>query len=246
MSVDTKPLLLVVGGAGYVGRLVLPLLAERWTLRVFDRVAFPEDLTTAVETVLGDVTDAPALNLAAQGVDALLYMAMGTGTDKNIQDPGASYDVNVKGVHLALEAAHLHGIRRVVYTSSLSVHDGHDLTSGEYDLEETPAEPLSVYGHTKLLGEHVARFFWRKHGLPVVILRLFLPVSLERKLSEAPGDTVDCRTSAPDLARALLSALDLAPDELHVIHVTGDTSGKAFRHVRSKAILGWEPRDGAQ
>jgi nucleoside-diphosphate-sugar epimerase len=230
--------LLVVGGSGYVGRLVLPLLAERFTLRVFDRVP-PE---TPCEFIEGDVTDPNALNRAAAGMDALLYMAMGKGGPNNIQDPTPAYDVNVKGLHLALDAARQAGIRHTVYTSSLSVHDGHDLASGEFDKEKTPAEPLSVYGLTKWMGEEVCRFFHRKHGLPILALRLFRPVSVEEWESGKSHDSRDCRTAAPDLARALISALELDHDSFEVIHVTGDTTGLAYRHEKAKRILDWEPQ----
>jgi nucleoside-diphosphate-sugar epimerase len=231
--------LLVIGGAGYVGRLVLPLLAERFTLRVFDRNP-PEDFVG--EFIAGDVTDPQALLRAAEGMEALLYMAMGKGGPNNIQDPTPAYDVNVKGVHLALDAARNAGIRHTVYTSSLSVHDGHDLTSGEFDSEEAPAEPLSVYGLTKWMGEEACRFFHRKHGLPILALRLFRPVSVEQWESGTNYDRLDCRTAAPDLARALISALELEHDSFEIIHVTGDATGRAYRHEKAKRILGWEPQ----
>src|SRR5262249_39580046 len=133
--------LLVVGGSGYVAGLVLPLLAEQFALRVYDRVP-PRN--PVWEYVAGDVTDAAALQGAAEQMDLLLYMAMGRGPQGGVMAPAAAYDVNVKGLHYALDAAKKAGIRRAVYTSSLSVYDGHDLVNGRYDQETVPPEPHSV------------------------------------------------------------------------------------------------------
>ncbi len=232
--------LLVVGGSGYVAGLVLPILAEQFALRIFDRVP-PRD--PGWEHVVGDVTDAAALRTAAEQMDLLLYMAMGKGSQGGVMDANAAYDVNVKGLHFALDAAAKAGIRRAVYTSSLSVYDGHDLVSGRYDQETVPPEPHSVYGLTKWMGEEVCRFFHHTRGLPVLALRLFLPVS--QKDWHARHDTIrpDARTSAPDLARALAAALTLDHSGFEVIHVTGDTSGCAFHHEKAKRLLGWEPQE---
>ncbi len=95
---------LVVGGSGHVGTLVRPALAERFELCIFDRK--PPD-PGPWEYVQGDVTDPEALMLAAQGADALLYMAMGAvpaGSGITVQEPITAFDVNVKGLYLALEA----------------------------------------------------------------------------------------------------------------------------------------------
>ena len=235
----SRPKLLVVGGSGYVAGLVLPLLERRFALRVYDRNP-PSD--PSWEFMPGEVTDFDALRAAAEGMDLLLYMAMGKAHPGGIQNIKNAHDVNVKGVHLALEAAVQAGIKRAVYTSSLSVHDGHDLLSGAFDSETVPAEPMSVYGFTKSMGEEVCRFVHRVHHLPILALRLFLPVSQEDWHAKHDSTkAVDPRTSAPDLARALEAALLLKHDSFEAIHITGDTSGRAYSHEKAKRLLGWEP-----
>jgi nucleoside-diphosphate-sugar epimerase len=239
---------LVVGGSGKVGRMVLPLLDKRFELRVFDRNPPPFPVW---EYVQGNVTDLAALRPAAEEMDALFYMAMGTGPRKTPQDPGslydvndatAAYDVNVKGVHMALQGAVEAGIKRAVYTSSLSVYDGHlDIRSGVTDREDVPPAPTTVYGFTKRLGEQVFERFHRAHRLPVLILRLFLPVTQADWKAKHDPAHVDCRTSAPDLARAFTAALDFEHDGFEIVHVTGDHTGRAYHHEKAKRLLGWEP-----
>lgn len=231
---------LVVGGSGYVGGLVLPTLAQRFTLRIFDRNP-PAD--SGWEYVPGDITDPGALAAAAEGMEALLYMAMGTNRGLGgIHDLVPAYDVNVKGVHLALDAAVQAGVKRAVYTSSLSVYDGHlDISSGATDREEVPPEPRTVYGFTKWLGEEVCRFVHRRHHLPILVLRLFYPLSQAQWHAHHDPAHVDGSTSAPDLARALIAALELDHSGFEIIHITGDYTGRAYKHEKAKRLLGWEP-----
>ena len=244
MSVDlssssNRPQLLVVGGSGYVASLVLPLLQDRFDLRIYDQFS---PATLSCPFYQGDVTDFDALRNAIEGADLVLYMAMGKAGPDGIENIKFAHTVNVLGLHVALNVAVKAGVNRAVYTSSLSVHDGHDLVSGDFDSETVSPEPRSIYGLTKWMGEEACRFVHRVHGLPILALRLFLPVSEEEwHAKHDPSKPVDPRTSAPDLARALESALLLEHDGFEVVHVTGDTSGRAYKHEKAKRLLGWEP-----
>lgn len=244
-----RPLVLVVGGSGHVGGLVLPLMTDAFRFRLFDRTPPSAALAPHIAAfVPGDVTDGDALRDAAQGAELLLYMAMGRGPEGTpVNHLASAYDVNVKGVHLALDAAVRAGLRRAVYTSSLSVMDRPEgIMSGATDREDIPPIPNSVYGHTKWLGEETCRFVHRTKHLPILALRLFLPVSREEWLAKHDPAQTDCRTSAPDLARALTAALRSPHPDFEVIHVTGDTTGRAYRHEKARRLLGWQPEEGRQ
>ena len=250
---------LVVGGSGYVASLILPKLPSHFHLRIFDLkppsfdyLSDPTNPTNLrVTWIPGSVTDAAALQKAAEGCDTLLYMAMGKDEQGKTVDPSPNYDVNIKGLHLALDAAVKAGIKKAIYTSSLSVYDGHlDIRSGATDSEDTPAYPRMIYGFTKLLGEQVCHYFHRTHGIPILILRLFLPVSDEQRqtpesMPDRPNartpERPDCRTAASDLARALESALNYDHTGIDIIHLTGDTTGRAYHHEKAKRLLHWEP-----
>src|SRR4051812_3860711 len=111
--------ILAVGGSGIVGTLVVPILAETHDLRVFDLLPPQYE---AADYVQGSATDYDALAAAVQGMDALIYMAMGNLKWAETSGWVSAFDVNVKGVHLALRAAHEAGITQAVYTSSMSVY----------------------------------------------------------------------------------------------------------------------------
>ncbi|MEP7359801.1 MAG: NAD-dependent epimerase/dehydratase family protein, partial [Anaerolineales bacterium] len=107
---------LIVGGSGVVGSLVAPILAQTHAVRIFDRRP-PE--YGGVEFVQGDIRDYADLSRAVAGMDSLVYMAMGSLEWAETQGVVSAFDVNVKGVHLALRAAHEAGITQAVYTSSM-------------------------------------------------------------------------------------------------------------------------------
>src|SRR5262245_27784692 len=113
--------ILIVGGSGIVGSLVAPLLAQAHTVRVFDRRPPAYD---SVEYVSGDIGEYDALAQAVTGMDGLVYMAMGSLDWAETSGVISAFDINVKGVHLALRAAHQAGLTQAVYTSTMSVYAG--------------------------------------------------------------------------------------------------------------------------
>ena len=86
---------LVVGGSGYVGSIVLPLVARQHTLRIFD---LHQPSNPEWDYVAGSVDDLETLDRAALGMDVLLYMAMGAKAFETTAAITTNFDVNVKGV----------------------------------------------------------------------------------------------------------------------------------------------------
>lgn len=234
---------LVVGGSGHVGGLVLPFLAARHEIVIFDLKPPRQDV--AVRYIAGSVCDPEALAEAAHGMDALLYMAMGRGWPRT-DDPrivaewrANSYDVNVKGVHLALLAAHRNGIGHAVFTSSMSVYQGIHKRQVEGD-EDTPPDADDPYGFTKRLGEEVCRSACRTWGMSVNALRLCLPVSEERWHTEVKPGQATIMTTAEDTARALLAALEYR-DGFQAFAISGDYNQERMSLEKARRLLGWEP-----
>lgn len=232
---------LVVGGSGKVGTLVCPILAEKHRLRVFD-IKTPE--FDGVDYVAGDVNDVDALIAASEGVDAVVYMAMGS---HNVwRDPkvsgharAAHFDVNIKGLYLALLAAHVHGITQAIYTSSMSVYTRN--ASGRYMFDEDiPPDAVHVYGFTKRLGEEVCRNACREWDMDINALRLFLPVDDNRFAAEAGDGNPNIWTSATDTARAVDAALTYRAG-FQAFTISGDYEQKYMSLKKAKRFLGWEP-----
>lgn len=226
---------LVVGGSGRVGGYVLPLLSVHHRVRVFDRQP-PAD--ARLTYIPGDVTDRDALAAAAAGCDALVWLAMGVPTD----DPHASFDVNVKGLHLALDAACAAGVRHAVVASSMSVYDDiNRWDRGAYFPDEDRApDSAHVYGMTKRLGEEVCRSVVRRQRMSINALRLCLPIPDADYPDVVAADRPDIRTAASDVARAFLAALDVRGG-FQAFMISGDYEEKIMSLRKARLMLGWRP-----
>lgn len=169
---------LVTGGAGFIGsHLVDVLVASGCTVTVLDnfRNGKHGNLAGALHTgrlrvIEGDITDATTC-LRAMGscMDAVFHLAC-LGVRHSLHNPLENHHVNATGTLQVLLAARRAGVGRFVYVSSSEVYGAalaFPLT------EEAATWPTTVYGSSKLAGEHYAAAFHRCHGLPVVRVRPF-------------------------------------------------------------------------
>jgi dihydroflavonol-4-reductase len=113
--------LLITGATGFLGaEVVRQALAEGHTVRVLRRrtssLARLEGL--AVEHALGDVTDAPNVRAALEGVEACIHCA--GDTSYYVRDAARMRAVNVDGVRHVVAGARDAGVRRLVVTSSVA------------------------------------------------------------------------------------------------------------------------------
>jgi NAD dependent epimerase/dehydratase family len=230
---------LIVGGSGYVGGLVLPILAQHCSLRVFDLLP-PQD--GSWEYVRGDVTNPETLDLAVKGTDALIYMAVGLkdedGSFNSRAATQAAFDVSVKGLYLALDAARKAGNLHAVYTSTMSIYQG-PLEHRYFRDENLMPDARDSYGLTKSLGEEVCRYAVRAWGMSVNALRLCLPISLAH-WHTSPYDCSPLYTAGDDCAQALLAALKYRHG-FEAFTISGDYNHSYMNLSKAKRLLRWAP-----
>ena len=174
---------LVTGATGFTGGHLAQYLSARGdTVRAlvrprsrakFEASALPAHGVSAVE---GDLTDAAAMERAADGVEVVYHIA---ATYREAGQPDSAYRaINVDGTRHVLEAAQAGGARRVVHCSTGGVH-GH--IANPPANEDAPFNPGDVYQETKLEAEKMARAFGDRTGFDVVVAR---PIGIY-----GPGDT---------------------------------------------------------
>ncbi len=143
---------LVIGGAGYIGSvLVRRLLEHGYQVRVLDRFFFGRHSLESVEThpafeaMVGDLRDQAAVARAAAGVEAVIHLAAIVG------DPACSYDEdNARQTnHLALDAVAFAcreaKVPRLLFASTCSVYGASPSVADE----DSPLDPISLYARTK-------------------------------------------------------------------------------------------------
>jgi threonine 3-dehydrogenase len=166
-----RPVVLVTGASGEIGRLLLKSLAEGGVhdLVALDLTPLPDDQRAyAAWTYAGNITDRYLLDqLAAHHeVDAIFHLAALLST-RGERDPELSHQVNVEGTLNVLRVAQNQSSRlgepvKVVFPSSIAVY-------GLPTLEEKRAAgrvreeqwnvPITMYGCNKLYCENLGRYF---------------------------------------------------------------------------------------
>ncbi len=182
--------ILVTGGAGFIGSHVCDTLVEEGAeVRCFDNLATGKRTNIAhLENAPGftfhegDLRSIEDLKAAVAGTSAIVHLGALGSVPRSIADPLPSEASNLAGFLNVLEAAHLAGVKRVVYASSSSVYgDSAELPKRE----GTEGRPLSPYAVTKAMDEAYAHLYHRMHGLELIGLRFF-NVFGERQDPEGP------------------------------------------------------------
>ena len=143
---------LVTGGGGFVGRAVAErLLGRGHRVRCYSRSAYPDLAARGAEVVRGDLTDARATAAACAGCDAVVHAA---ALVPGLPEAAHRYQaVNVGGTEAVIAGCRVHGVPRLVFTSSPSVvFGGHDLC-GVDESVPYPKRYDSPYARTKAEAE---------------------------------------------------------------------------------------------
>jgi nucleoside-diphosphate-sugar epimerase len=170
LAPDPGRLILVTGGAGYIGSILAQRLLDRgYRVRILDRLYWGrgpiESILDQVELVEADVRDMPAT--ALDGVDAVIHLA-GLSNDPTAEyDPEANWQMNAVATETLGRNCLHREIERLVFASSCSLYDG--MPPGMHD-ERAPIEPRGAYATSKRYGEE-ALLGLVGDGLCPVILR---------------------------------------------------------------------------
>jgi len=155
----TKPeRVLVVGGAGYLGSALVPLLLDRgYQVRVLDSLLFGKESLKSVEKHLnfeliqGDVRDIQAVVHATKGCDAVIHLAAIVGDPACEENPQLATEINRAATRMLIDVGRGHGIQRFLLASTCSVYGASEFLMDEY----AQVAPISLYATTKVDSEGI-------------------------------------------------------------------------------------------
>ena len=167
--------ILVTGGAGYIGsHAVKALRARGETVVVYDNFSqgHREAAAHASAVVDADIHDTGRLvdAIRTHKADAVMHFAAWLSVGDSVRDPIGYYRNNVVGALSVLEAMVTAGVSNLVFSSTCAVFGLPETTPIHEDL---PKRPINTYGETKLAVEHALPHFEKAYGLRTIALRYF-------------------------------------------------------------------------
>jgi len=163
---------LVIGGAGYIGSHAARTLRRRGhEVVVYDNLSTGHEfLASGFELVRGDIADVATLSAALRRVDSVMHFAAHAYVGESVANPRKYFRNNVEGGLVLLNACVDYGVRRIIFSSTCAVYG---VPPKVPIPENIPRRPVNPYGVSKLLFEQALEAYDRAYGLHYASLRYF-------------------------------------------------------------------------
>ncbi|TAK19205.1 MAG: NAD-dependent epimerase/dehydratase family protein [Acidobacteria bacterium] len=229
---------LLTGGAGFVGsHLADALIADGHSVIVIDNLSTGSIDNIAhlkghknFEYVIDAVENTQLVAELVDRADVIYHMAAAVGVKLIVEEPVRTIETNVHGTEIVLKHAAKKGKLVFVFSTS-EVYGKSTAVPFSEDADLVMGATMKhrwAYACSKMLDEFLALAYWKKYGLPVIIVRLFntvgprqtgrygmvIPNFVRQALSGAPitvfGDGKQTRsfTFVGDVVGALVAMKD--------------------------------------
>jgi len=227
--------LVLTGARGNLGNELRPALAKMTRELVSTDIReAPESLAPNETYVQADIADFAAVEPLLKGADMVIHFGA-IVDEKPFED---LLGPNYIGAYNVWEAAHRHGVRRVVYASSIHAV-GLCETNRGIDTDE-PHRPDTFYGLAKCFAEDLGKMYWEKRGIESVCLRI-LSCTPEPQNVRALGTWLSYR----DMVQLVVRSIETPVTGFTVAYgVSGNTRAPVSNH--KVGFLGYKPQDNAE
>ncbi len=183
---NSPPMILVTGGAGFIGSHLVDQLLERGEKvicvddfndfydptikRTNIRPHLDSDSYTLVES---DIRDRDRLDdlFRKHDIRKIVHLAARAGVRPSLAQPFLYEDVNIKGTMNLLELARSSKVEQFVFASSSSVYGANEKVP--FSEEDRIDRTVSPYAATKYAGELMCHTYHHLYGVPTTCLRFF-------------------------------------------------------------------------
>ena len=226
--------IVLTGAAGQLGsRLRGPLSAMCDTLISTDIADSVGDLAANETYVKADIAIMAEVEPLLEGADMVVHF--GAIVDElpfeELLGP------NFIGAYNVWEAAYRHGVRRVVYASS--IHAVGMYPKNEAIGIDVPHRPDTFYGLAKCFAEDLGRMYWEKRGLESVCLRILSCTTVTNP--RAVGSWL----SYDDMIQLVQRAIDTPITGFSIVYGVSDNDRAPVDNTAARH-LGYRPKDNAE
>lgn len=245
---------LVTGGAGYIGGTVTRLLLERGhEVTIFDNLCHSKRSAVAdgATFVHGELADRTLVEstLREGSFEGVMHFAALIEAGESMQKPEIFFRNNTATTLTLLESMLATGVDKLVFSSTAACYGEPESTP---ILEDARLQPTNPYGESKLLVEHMLRWFNQLHGFRYASLRYFnvagaipgygeahepeshlIPLILDVALGRRPSIKIfgeDYPTKDGTCVRDYIHVADLADAHLLALHAL-ETNSKLVYNI---------------
>ncbi len=227
--------ILLTGAAGALGsRLRAPMAAMADELVSTDLAASVNDLAANESYRQADLADLALVREMAEGAEMIVHFGA-------IPDEAPFDDIlknNIVPAYNIWQAAADHGVRRVVYASSIHAVGMHPKT--DVIGADCAHRPDGFYGLAKCFAEDVARMYWDKEGVEAVCLRI-LSCTEPVKNTRAVGSWLSYRDMVHLVERSVST-----PVTGFLVAYGVSNNDRSPVDNSAAAVLGYRPQDNAE
>ena len=239
--------ILVTGGSGLIGSMIVKhLLDLDHQVSIFD---IKESKHRNCKFFQGDITDPERTKEVIKDHDIVIHLAATLGVINTETNPVKTLDTNMGGTRNVLEGCKIHGVKKIIFSSSSEVYG--EPTKIPINETDKPI-PITTYGIAKFAAEEYIKAYSRNFGLDYTIFRLFnvygdeqavdwvLPEFVNKAkqnqdiIIHGDGSQTRCFCHVSDIANAFTLALDNANSE--IINVGNNSEPISIKDLALKII----------
>lgn len=167
-------MILVVGGAGYIGSHINKMLYQQgYETVVYDNLVYGHKEAVLWGTLeVGDLSDRDRLESVFErySIDAVFHFAAYAYVGESVGNPSKYYNNNVANTLQLLDVMMKYGIKYIVFSSTCATYG----IPGRVPItEDMPQSPINPYGASKLMVERILKDYHAAYGLNYCCLRYF-------------------------------------------------------------------------
>jgi uronate dehydrogenase len=226
--------IVLTGAAGRLGGYLRDSLSDLTESLVCTDIVDGIDGLKGNQTyVQADLADKAAIHAIVEGADMVVHFGaiVDEASFENILGP------NIIGSYNIWEAASQHGVRRVVYASS--IHAVGMYPKNEHIGIDVAHRPDGYYGLSKCFTEDLARLYWEKQGVEAVCLRILSCATVTNP--RALGSWL----SKGDLIQLVERSIDTPVTGFAIAYGVSDNDRCPVDNAGA-SFLGYRPQDNAE
>lgn len=167
-------MILVVGGAGYIGSHFVKELVKTNKVVVLDNLSTGhlsaiDNRAIFIRGDLGNCNDVQRI-FDTYEIEAVIHFAAFSLVGESVENPMKYYENNVAATLNLLKVMQQNGISKFIFSSTAATYG---IPNMDLIDENTPTNPINPYGRSKLIVEQILEDFAQSYGLKYIVLRYF-------------------------------------------------------------------------